>query len=486
MKPGIKINPKQALFLQSEKPKQGIMFGGRSSGKTVALIMRLYLMWRRFPRAKGFLAGNTFGQMMNIVLKDFREIFASFGIHKFTPTNPTGLYVIFKTPPPHFSKPYKGVEDYKYCITFINGFSVQLLSFDNGGLNRGGDYDFGDVDEIALFSDSDYQRVLSPMMRANPDVFDDPLHHTFRGYTSMPRDVDGEWIYRIEDIAMNSKQRLATWVECSCIDNYMNLPKNYIADMKLSMTPEEFDIEVMNKRPDKISNTYYPAFSTKKHTTTPYDYSYDDEIGLHYSKLSSHNLDAEIKATFDFNANFMSVATSQITGKHLYFFDELFLKKTTHQTLVHGLAHALCEKLKYHRHKVIVVSGDPGGKKKYENSSQSSYEIIEDVFKSFGWKVKMRPLNSYTNHQKRHRKINEALAETKFGGIIIQINAENCPCLIRSIRNAPMLPNWTKDKRSEKSAIPQEFATHFSDIFDYCLMEYIDSDLILENDVEVW
>jgi hypothetical protein len=443
-------------------------------------------MWRRFPRAQGYLAGNTFGQMLKIVLKDFREVFESFGITEYTSRNPLGLYVMFKKPPEHFARPYKGVEDYKYTITFINGFTLQLLSFDNGGLNRGGDFDFGDCDELALFSDMDYQRVLQPMMRANPNVFDDPLHHSFRGYTSMPREVEGEWIYRIEELALKSNQRLASWIETSSIDNFKNLPRNYIANMKLSMVEEEFAIEVLNKRPEKISNSYYPSFSARKHTVTNYDYDYDEETGTNYAQLANHDYDAEIKATWDFNARFTSLLVSQKKRRYVRWFDEMWRKEAQGMTLVEALCHDFCKKYVAHRHKVIVISGDPGGRRKPENSNYSSYELIEAVFKSYGWAVKMRPLSHYPNHQRRHRKINECFAETNPLFPIVQIDAMACPCLIRSIRNAPMLIDWKKDKRSELAAIPQEYATHLSDIFDYDIQEWIGDDAGYENEVDAW
>jgi hypothetical protein len=480
-----KINPKQAAFLENEKPPQGIMFGGRSSGKTYTLILRWVRMWRRFPKAKGFLAGNTFGQMQNIVLKDFRTVFETFGITEYSSSNPRGLYIIFKKPPEHFLKPYKGVEDYKYTVTFINGFTIQLLSFDNGGINRGGDYDFGDCDEIALFSDADNQQVLQPMLRANPNMYSDPLHHSFRGYTSIPREIEGEWIYRIEDIALNSNQRLASWVETTCIDNFMNLPKNYFAKMKLSMSPEEFDIEIKNKRPEKISNSYYPSFSTRKHTITPYDYDYDPEHGMHQTQLNTHNKGVKIKATWDFNGHFVSLIVSQRIGKYVTIFDEMWAKVAQHSTLVAQLAHDFCQKYQGQTEKVIIIAGDPSGRKKPESSKQSSYDQIEEIVKSYGWKVEMQVLSYYRSHQRRHRKINELLTETNPNLPIVLINAQTCPALIRSIRNTPMLPSWEKDKRSERAAIPQEYATHLSDCFDYNVFEYFE-DNDNENDVEAW
>jgi hypothetical protein len=126
------------------------------------------------------------------------------------------------------------------------------------------------------------------------------------------------------------------------------------------------------------------------------------------------------------------------------------------------------------------VSGDPGGKKKFE--TRSSYQQIEDVFKKRGWDVEMMPLNNYPAHQHKHRVINAMLSENNPRLTTVAINGNTCPFLIKSILNTPILPNFEKDKRSEKQAIAQEYATHLSDCFDYDLWEdagqiYDDDDL---------
>ena len=116
---------------------------------------------------------------------------------------------------------------------------------------------------------------------------------------------------------------------------------------------------------------------------------------------------------------------------------------------------------------------DRSGYKTEANSKTTLAEDVENMLRAEGWLViNQTPATNNPSHIHKWRLINEILSEQDHRLPKVKINEDQCPNLIISMENAPLITDdaFQKDKSSERSkTIPQEHATHFSDTFDYCL-----------------
>lgn len=463
-------NPKQIEFLQAKQKRKGIV-GGRGSGKSSCLGFESQTQYNYLPRAKGFIAGLTYNQILTKTLPSAMDAWAMVGVKEYDKHKKRGHFVVNKTPPLGWIKPYQAPRNFENAITFINGFTLELLSLDRPDTARGGNYDFGHVDESALVKKEIIGKVLLPMIRANKYVFDSPYHWSFCHYTSAAWLPTGQWIYDYEEMQKEKPDRYK-YVEATAYDNIEVLTQEYIDDLEAELDPLEFQVEVLNKRIKKLPNCFYPSFDESKHCKADtFDYQYDDEHGLWLSTASDRNTNKPLELTWDFNAAITSLHVCQEHGAmELRFLDTLYLKQAK-TNLVDDLCDKFIAEYASHACKVITIYGDRNGNSKSAGSNKTFYEQIDDKLTAAGWKVTLKIMNAYPDHMLKHRVINAILAENNTRLPHIRINQTKCKYLIISIQNSPIKPDWTKDKRGESLVIQQERTTHLSDAFDYIIFQ---------------
>ena len=111
--------------------------------------------------------------------------------------------------------------------------------------------------------------------------------------------------------------------------------------------------------------------------------------------------------------------------------------------------------------------GDKGGKRRDERSYENTFQTIAKRFAHHGWRW-IKKKTADINHWERHLMINEVMEENPINRWPrVRINRQKNKDGIISLQSAGMTPDRQKDKSSEKKAIAQEHATHFSDAFDY-------------------
>lgn len=106
--------------------------------------------------------------------------------------------------PGEWVKPYLPPNNYENVISFLNGYTIQLLSTNRATLARGGDYGFGHIDELALLKEEHANKILMPMIRGNIHRFAHHLHQTFRDYTSVPRLPADQWVFKTADLTKSN------------------------------------------------------------------------------------------------------------------------------------------------------------------------------------------------------------------------------------------------------------------------------------------
>lgn len=463
------VFPKQKIFLASQAQRKTLL-AGRAFGKTFLLLVCVAYFARLLPRAKFFLAGLTFAQLLNIVLVDMADAFKGLGWQEYDPKTGLGHYVLFKAPPDHWPKPYKSPKTWDRCVTWITGFCLQLLSFERADANRGGNYDGGLVDESALFKQEWTNTILMPMLyRANTHRFaGNWMHNSLYDFTSNPWHEDGKWVFLTEEL-MKKDPNKYFFIEGNCDDNPL-LHRDYKQNQEAILSPLQFRIEVLNERIAKLPNCYYPAFDFQVHCTAN-TFSYDqNDSGVWVPTFSDYNPTKPIEVSFDFNADICSAIIGQEGPKEYRLINSLYSKVAEqNRTLVETLATKIVKTYANHEKKELFMFGDAYGSSKSAGATTTFYDQVKDIFQRAGWKVYSRLIEFNPDHVDKYNLIDKILLETDDRYPKLRINQNTCKSLIISVQNSPILPDFKKDKSSERTATNQEYATHLSDCLDYLL-----------------
>ncbi|MDO7851557.1 terminase large subunit domain-containing protein [Hymenobacter convexus] len=458
------VNEKQRQFLAARQKRRSFV-GGRGSGKTTVAGHETRVQMNYLPRAKGFLAGLTYTQLLSNTLPAMEGAWQAHGLREYDLKSGFGHYVKGKRPPAEWIKPYQPPSNYENVISFLNGYTIQLLSMDRAELARGGNYDFGHIDESALMKEEHVNKILRPMIRGNIYRFKDEHHQTFCDYTSVPWLPSGQWVFKTEDLAQEDPEN-HFFLESTAYDNVHVLGEKYLRDLRNGMTPLEWDVEVMNKRLTKLPNSFYPSFSEEKHGVwKTYTYVHDDETGLTLSIDSDRDPKRLLELSFDFNAAFTSLIVCQEHGNEFRALDALWVKQSS-TTVLDALVDKFCDTYESHERKELLLYGDRNGNNKQVGSNLTLYQTIQQGLAARGWKSTLMVQGLDPDHRLKHIAINQLLAENNPRLPVMRFNRNKCKFLIISIQQSPINPDWTKNKNSEKSSIDQERATHLSDCFD--------------------
>ena len=465
---------KQCLFLEG---KQGIkiFIGGRGTGKSDAIAKQDYIRMNEMPRAKSFLAGPYFGQVITKTLPSYLSSLASLRKFEYDPKKGWGHYVVFKKPPEHWAKPYMPVKDYSRVITFANGYTKEIMSLYGADSGRGGSFDCGDIDEQALCEKADIDNVLFPSLRGNLMRFDTPLHYQLCGYTSPPWLAGGQYLYDYEDLAKEFPNDYL-FIE-SCTRDNKAISEAQIIRLQNILPKMVYEVEIEGKRVSRLPNGYYPTFNDKRHVTfETAKHNFDDKNSLWLPTDDFLNNSKPLEISCDFNAAFTSLIVGQQTGNEQRIDNNLYVKpkqvitEETKISLVRELVELFVKEYANNTSKHVEVFGDRNGQNRSPNASQTSYEQIKQVLAEHKWSCKINVADTNQDHKTRHFAIEELLSEAQTNYPKVRINGNKCKYLIYSIQNTPITKDWKKNKSSEESdAIPQEKATHLSDCFDYLI-----------------
>lgn len=452
--------------------------GPRGNGKTVTLLDCFAICAKQLPGACIAIAGKTYLQVQNIILQQMEAVFRQHDLTEYSKENPKGQYVLFKAPPPHFRKPHNPPKNYDNVISFVKGAYGLMVSADRPITMRGANWDVRLLDESGTVSE-DFVNTTDPSIRANKRRYHDtrrgrlsynhPLHWAALDFTSMPRKPSGQWIFKTEE-NMKKDPDGFFFLTGTAKDNAYFLPGNFIASLKAKMTDLDFRIEVLNERISRVSNAFYPALDVEKHGYLDYSYEVDPETKIAKPIDRTYDPFKELIVGWDFNSYFTSLLVCQEFPKRFRFIDCMFIKESN-TTLVNELTDNFIDAYKHHLKKVIRIRGDQSGKRKDEKSYESSYAIITRKLKAAGWEVIDEVQLSYPSYMDRHIIVNSILNNENPQLPVIEIHEEKCKSLLLAMQMAAADgADFAKDKRSEKSTIiPQEQATHLTDIFDYII-----------------
>jgi hypothetical protein len=417
----------------------------------------------KLPRAKVLFLGLTYTQIYTNTLLPITLALESLGYYRDI------QYVIGKKPPKGFTYPYQKPERYENVISFWNGYSMILASFDRPQLIRGGSNDGVKVDEALLIKKEMYDEVVIPTLRPSSIRLSGKEKMQHQHFTSsMPFGDKGQWLLETENKAKKEPSKYF-YIEGTSWHNRVVLGDQTIMRWKESMTPIRYDIEVMNKRVRSFGDKFYKSLTEDHFYEEEADYDFID--GLEYD-LSAHrdsrwDADCRSDKAMDLSFDFGNFTCMWVGQDHPGYYKLINTFHTDEGEVLEDILNSFCE---YYRHKinrVVNVYGDKMGQYKGGNSRLSHYDTITKILTKNGWRVNLEYVGDIT-HMDRHLFINALFRNDDPLLPHILINKSKCKDAKIALETTGMIDD-KKDKRPERHAIEQKHAPHYTDALDYLL-----------------
>ncbi len=460
------LNPiARIYFLATQLLK--VLIAGRGFGKSFINGLSIARKVEQLPRSKGMFIGATYTQILTNTLLPMRSAWEWFGYYD-------GIhYVVGKKPPKHFKKPFHRPDRFSNVITFWNGTTIILGSFDRPQLLRGGSNDWVIVDEALLIKKPVYDQIIIPSLRGTHTALRGKPGHLSQEFTSsMPYGRLGSWLLDYELKAQKPENDMF-YIEGTSWHNRKVLGDEVIKMWLRTMQPNIAAIEVMNKRTKILDNMFYPALTNQHWYTDSYNYTWIDNLGIDIdsSKRDSRwDKDCDPKLPLNLSHDWGSFNGMTIDQHHptintVKFINVMYVH---HPDIIDDLAKNFCAYYSHHKNKTVYQWGDKSGSKREANARLTYFDQFAQILRKNGWRVIRKKVGDI-EHLDRHRFIAQLHRgdEPKLPKIFHNLNT--CKDLRIALESAPMLGD-KKDKRSERStSIKPEHATHLTDAYDYRL-----------------
>lgn len=493
----------------------------RGQGKTNAIAWIVIQIIHALPKGTSTFVGRTYIDLFTNIIPEVKKGLAQRGYFE-------GVHYFDGKRPPEvmkFETPFVPIREFKNVLSFYTGHCIIFASQDREGANRGGSVDFIIVDEILNIKKDSFEKEILPKRRGNNEIFKHvPFHHGIFGCSSKPVGSDGAWVYEygsyykdlgcnyesmireltdveLEFIDTNDRnKRILLWEsiqkiqkeiqwfphknvfynECRVWNNIDNLSWQYIKEQRRIMSSTLFRVEVLNDYFGLLDKSFYAAFRESVHVdldTYNYDYLTDDKIQAEKNKnnplwYNDYNTNEPLILGQDYGVNINCILIAQRLDNRVNILKEFYVKAPL---WTKDVIENFCEFYAQHKNKLIYYHHDHTGLNRQANAGRLADEVV-GILQKHGWTVIRctMPVAAPTHDTKFHL-IHNVLSETDEKLISIRINGHTCPNLITSIKLAPVKQGrkgLEKDKSSEnpKRAIPQEIATHFSDVFDMIIV----------------
>lgn len=455
-------------------------------------------------------------------------------------------YIVGRKPTEKWKKqwkwkgPYRAPFDYKYFISWWNGGGAHIVSQDRAGSSNGITIDWIIGDEAKLLNEEKLKTELFPANRGlMPEFASNPYHHGVTFTTDMPIGTGGRWILErvnamdhgkvneiwkmqvvrfklkhlqkketrktfleelkkqiavIDDEINDLRRGLLYYHEASTLDNIHALGLEYIKIQLRDTSPFNFDTQILNLRPLKLEDGFYPDFDEEIHGYFATNNGYLDNLNYDFSKIGAINCLRDDKAQggdLDLNAP-LHLGIDANRRIHPFSFGQVLHDEVRSLKGIHALYPAkLKEALE------LATTYYAPMKRKflyfwYDQTmigDQHATRISEDVmghFRKYGWIVKGMYIGPQPGHEERYRMWGDLLTESGKYNKRYRVNRENCDKLILSKQQAKAeqrKDGFGKDKKSEGDPnFPAEESTHYTDAEDTWVFGVLESGLPFGNE----
>jgi hypothetical protein len=506
------------------------LVAGRGTGKTEGVLApkdaNCYL--NTMPRSTGVIIAATYTQALTRTLPAYmaglERIGYIYGHH----------YLIGETPSQAWIKkwkwqgPYRRPLNFKYFMCWWNGSGNHIISQDRKGSSNGLTIDHIKGDEAKLLNEEKLTTELFPANRGIVPAFaNNPYHHGITFTTDMPVGTSGRWILDklsamdvevvneifknqvckfklryvltngnakqkaeaakqvaiIDDEINDLRKGLLYYHEASTLDNIHALGIDYIKQQLRDTSEFQFDTQILNLRPMKLENGFYPDFDEERHGYFSENESYFDNSHIDFlnptldcRKDKDLNPNLPLHIALDYNRRIHPLVVAQDTGS------EIKLLNGLHALYPAKLKDVLKQFNEYYKplKKRLIYYW-------YDHTAVSDKEetrICDDVIAALrkgGWIVKPMYMGQAPSHEGKYRMYGHLLQEDKYYDRVLTFNRENCKSLITSVNLAGTKygqNGFEKNKDPEKDPkYPAEEATHYSDALDMLVYGMLESKL---------
>lgn len=510
---------------------------GRATGKTTGILApkSANCYFGTMPRGTGVILAATFTQAFSRTLK---ELVRGWQMYDYQYDH---HYVIGKRPTEKWKKmwrwkePYAPPMDYKYVVTWWNGAVAQIISQERPGSSNGISIDWIIGDELKLINEEKLKTELLPANRGIIPAFaGNPYHHGMTFTTDMPVGTAGRWIFdfeskmdrevvnRIWEIQairfkfvhafknetrnvfkeelkkqievldlelMDLRKGLLFYHEASTLDNIHALGIEFIKQQLRNTSAFQFDTQILNIKPLRMEDGFYPDFDEEIHGYFAERNSYfdkfdfdafkDDEL-FDCRKDSDLDDSAPLHMAMDPNRRIHAISVGQVNET------QIKSLKNIHALYPGKLKDAVqkfCDYYKFKKRKFAYYWYD-------QTSFGDMYDtrICEDVvaiLRKNDWTVKEMYLGPVPGHEERYRMWQNLLSHNGTYSKTYSINRENCKELILSKQQAEAeqrKDGFGKSKKTEHDPkFPAEESTHYSDAEDTWVFGVLESGMAYSN-----
>lgn len=506
---------------------------GRGLGKSVGCLApraqrNMYFM----PRSSGVNVAESYMQLLDRTLPPMimrwqemgmkRDV--DFWVRRFPPKN-IGLNL-----------PYMSPETAEHTVFMrVNRYDVsamRMVSQDRPASSNGMSIDWIMGDEVKTLNKQKLDSELMPTNRGNERYFKDcHLHHGIMFTTDMPTSSEAKWVHEYEDhidqeaidlilLLQNeiylidikaqvrgrytrqelldktlyekelSKIRKETifYSEASTLDNIDVLGTEFIRKLKRSLPEFVFRTSVLNERPGKVENTFYPDLADK-HFYNAIDYSFVESIpenkmgkGKMHDCRKDLDLDRSkpLEVGMDVGGRINVLAVGQEVAKMLKVLNGLDVVEPGKNRMKH-LAVEFNTYYKYYYLKEVIIYYDHTHIAENPVSDENPLDEFTDELEAMGWNVTRYFIGVTPSYRKRymlwgHLFNGHPISEREFYSVMF--NKDNTTVMRTAFETTKTLlggkTGFEKDKRMEKKeGFNQQEAPHYTDATDTLIVGMI-------------
>jgi hypothetical protein len=200
-----------------------------------------------------------------------------------------------------------------------------------------------------------------------------------------------------------SDWKLYTWFSSDI------LAPDVIAAAKASMSPKQFRQEYEASF-ESAGNKIYEDYGAKNWVPTELQSS-DEIMWMH-----------------DFNYTPLSSAIGVRRGDELHIVDEIVLTSA----VARQAAQEFVERYSGHKHKKVVIYGDPAGRAGEPHGQRSNYIEIEELLMSAGWEVSRKVKLKAPSIKDRQNAVRAKILNAN-GGVSLFVNVAKCPYMHKGL-----------------------------------------------------
>lgn len=443
---------------------------GRGTGKSTILAWRIKNLAYQMPRAKFFIVGQTYMQILTRTLPSTIAGLELLGYYKDV------HFWIGRKPPKKLKipEPFQPPLNYEHTLYWHTGAVFDLISMDNKNGGRGLNTDGGVGDEAALLQyEALFNNVLSTN-RGHLDRFGNcPLHHSTMFTSSTPVTQVGKWLIKMEEEAKRDPEKIL-YLRASSEFNRHNLGDDWFRENKRILPKLIYSAEIDNVRHEKIDGGFYANFDEERHTYLNYNNGFLESLDYNFSKLlqvdcrmdSDTNPYKPISVAFDYGASINTMICEQDFGRTSRYINSFFVLSPG---LVTECVKQFCKYYHYHSKKVVDYYYDHTAVFRTAINENTFADVVIKAFDDEGWEVIPHYIGQAPAHNDKYLLWNRIFLGLDPSLPEVEFNADKCKYPILSMQLAPVKQGkdgFEKDKSSERRDGAQEEATHFSDAVD--------------------